>query len=542
METLCVLQHIGVTDLSVDTARLVCSSVNDVVVGAALVGKTLAVAVHLQEGLGAGVELADLAGEGLAAKGAVAVHITGVHTGSHDTAVKQHGSSFLVQVSTSPHSGTDAVALVGRGVGAGGGDAGAQRIQLLHHVRVAAAGQQNALGCVVADEVVVIHVLGDDAGDAAGIVLFQLGQADLEVHVVAQLLDVLQQQFIAGRAGLALAGHVVVLFHGEEVVGVVFGVLGGPCSLAAGGEIAHPAVLVFQDAPHKVVHSGRLVDPGLDNALVALAGSVAGDLAQQLGTVKGLLTGSLGCGGVDGTVPVAGVLHVAVLLDDAEVQAVGSCIGGSKHTAVACTHNEDVGVHGLSDGSLVDIRLFAQPVVCVACGQLHTGHHGLTLCLCVAALGSLHHGIGGDGRAGNAVDLGRTGSHQLLTQLIGSGSAERSGLAGGVHHHVGDSAVGEGHGDLDGGGDALGGALVGAGNVLTGGTGGSGAGGGIAGGQSTGSDTAHGGGSGDLQKAFAGDLVHSGFLLFLFLCLFVIFGSALWKNLHRTNKNSLAYL
>ena len=64
----------------------------------------------------------------------------------------------------------------------------------------------------------------------------------------------------------------------------------------------------------------------------------------------------------------------------------------------------------------------------------------------------------------------------------------------------------------------------------------------IAGSQSTGGDTAHGGGSGDFQKAFAGDLVHSGFLLFLFLCLFVIFGSALWKNLHRTNKNSLAYL
>ena len=398
---------------------------------------------------------------------------------------------------------------------------------------------------------VVIHVLGDDAGDAAGIVLFQLGQADLEVHVVAQLLDVLQQQFIAGRAGLALAGHVVVLFHGEEVVGVVFGVLGGPCSLAAGGEIAHPAVLVFQDAPHKVVHSGRLVDPGLDNALVALAGSVAGDLAQQLGTVKGLLTGSLGCGGVDGTVPVAGVLHVAVLLDDAEVQAVGGCIGSGKHAAVAGAHDEDVGVHRLGDGSLVDVGLGAQPVVLIAGEQLNGGHNGLALGLCIAALGSLHDGLGGDGGAGHAVDLGRTGSQQLIAQLVGGSSTDGSGLAGGVHDHVGHGAVGEGHGDLDGGGNALGSALIGAGDVgagctgsgsAAGSSGGGGAGGCIAGSQSTGGDTAHGGGSGDLQKAFAGDLVHSGFLLFLFLCLFVIFGPALWKNLHRTNKNSLAYL
>jgi len=328
-------------------------------------------------------------------------------------------------------------------------------------------------------------------------------------------------------------------------------ILSRPCSLAAGGEIADPAVLVFQNAAHKVVHGGRLVDPGLDHALVALAGSVAGDLAQQLGAVEGLLTGSLGGGGVDGAVPVAGVLHVAVLLDDAEVQAVGGCIGSGKHAAVAGAHDEDVGVHRLGDGSLVDVGLGAQPVVLVAGGQLNGGHNGLALGLCIAALGSLHDGLGGDGGAGHAVDLGRTGSQQLIAQLVGSSSTDGSGLAGGVHDHVGHGAVGEGHGDLDGGGNALGSALIGAGDVgagctgsgsAAGSSGGGGAGGCIAGSQSTGGDTAHGGGSGDLQKAFAGDLVHSGFLLFLFLCLFVIFGPALWKNLHRTNKNSLAYL
>ena len=417
MEALCILQNVSIADLCVNAARLVSSSVDDIVVGAALVGKALAVAVHLQEGLGTGVVLADLTGESLAAKGGVAVHITGIHTGGNDAAVKQHGSGFLVQISACPHCCTDAVTLVGGGVGAGGGHAGAQRVQLLHHVGVAgeaAAGQQYALIGVVTDEVVILSALGDDAGNTAIAVLFQLGKAGLEVYIVAQLLNVLQQQLVAGQTGCALAGHVVVLLHRVEVVGVVLGILCGPCSLAAGGEIAHPAVLIFQNAAHKVVHGSRFVDPGFDNALVALAGGVAGDLAQQLCLIGGGFASFLSGSRINSAVPVTGVLHVGVLLDNTEVQAVGSRIGGSEHTAIASAHDQDVGVHGLGDGGLVDVRLFAQPVVLIAGGQLHAGDHGLALCLCVAALGSLHHGVGGDGRTGNTVDLGRTGSQQLL--------------------------------------------------------------------------------------------------------------------------------
>ena len=268
----------------------------------------------------------------------------------------------------------------------------------------------------------------------------------------------------------------------------------------------------------------RLIDPGLDNALVALAGSVAGDLAQQLGTVSGLLTCFL-CGSrIDSAVPVTGILHVAVLLDDAEVQAVGGSIGGSEYTAVACTHDEDVGVHGLGDGSLVDVRLLAQPIVFVTGGQLDGGHSSLALGLSVTALGSLHDSVGSDGGAGNAVDLSRACSHQLLTQLVGSSSAVRSGLARGIDHNVGHSAVGEGHGDLDGRRDALSSTLIGAGDVGAGCTGssrcGRGRAGSIAGSQSTGSHTRHGSCGSDLQKTFAGDLVH--FAWFLSSCLFLL--------------------
>ena len=142
------------------------------------------------EGLGAGVVLTDGTRESLAAKGSVAVHIAAIHAGGHDAAVKQHGSGLLVQIGTGPHCSPDAVALIGGRVRACGGDGGSQGVQLLHHVGVAgeaAAGQQNAVVGVVADEVVILGALGDDAGDAAIGVFLQLGQAGLEVDAVAQL-------------------------------------------------------------------------------------------------------------------------------------------------------------------------------------------------------------------------------------------------------------------------------------------------------------------------------------------------------------------
>src|SRR5699024_5811403 len=106
---------------------------------------------------------------------------------------------------------------------------------------------------------------------------------------------------------------------------------------------------------------------------------------------------------------------------DAEVQAVLGGVGGGAHAAVARAHDHDVGVPGLGDGGLVDVGFGAQPVVLVAGGQLDRGDHRLAARLGVAALGGLHHRVGGDGGAGNAVDLGGTGFQQLLAQLVGGG-------------------------------------------------------------------------------------------------------------------------
>ena len=232
---------------------------------------------------------------------------------------------------------------------------------------------------------VILGALGDDTGDAASGVLLQLCQRGLEVNIVAQLTDVVQQQLVTGCAGAAVIG---VLDLGVHIVGVVLGVLGRPLRLIAVGVDHLDTVLVFHDGADELDHLPGLVDPGLDNALVALAGSVAGDLAQQLCTVH-LDALCLCAEAVHSADPVTGILHVAVLLDDAEVQAVSGSVSSCAHTAVASADDEDVGVHGLGDGSLVDVRLLAQPIVFVTGGQLDGGHSSFA-CLSVTALGSLH--------------------------------------------------------------------------------------------------------------------------------------------------------
>ena len=529
MEAGNILKVVCIVDHGINMTRLLEGSVRSVVVLLTLIHKAFAMAVDLQEGLAAGVVLTHSAGEGLAAKGRGGIHIAGIHAGGHQTTVEQNGSGLCIQMCTCPDRGTDAVTLVGRRIGAGSGHTGAQRVQLLHHVGVAgiaAAGQQNALGCMDADEVTILSILCDHTGNAAVCVLFQLSQTGVEVHAVALALDVLLEHHVAGL----FTGAVVYLLHGEHKFGLAhLGVI-RPLGFIAGGQVAHIVIrFVFQDAGNKIMHGSGFVDPGLDHALVAAAAHRTGDLAQQLGTVHRGNALLLCFAAVDSAVPVAGVHDGGVLLDDAEVQSVLGGISSGTHAAVACAHDDDIGIPGLGDGSLVDVGLGAQPVVLVAGGQLYAGDNSLALCLCIAILGSFHDSLGGDGGTGNAVDLGRTCSHQLLAQLICGSSTVGCGLTRGVNYNVGDSALREGHGDLDGGGDALGSALIGAGDVgagctgsgsAAGSSGGGGAGGCIAGSQSTGGDTAHGGGSGDLQKAFAGDLVHA-FLSFLCFFFFV---------------------
>lgn len=73
---------------------------------------------------------------------------------------------------------------------------------------------------------------------------------------------------------------------------------------------------------------------------------------------------------------------------------------------------------------------------------------------------SVLHAVGGEGCTGHAVDLGAVGSHNLLSQLLQSGTADALGLACALQLAVGDSAVSF---HSQGGNDVAAKALAGAG-------------------------------------------------------------------------------
>ena len=129
----------------------------------------------------------------------------------------------------------------------------------------------------------------------------------------------MMEQLVPGGTTGAIIG---ILDLGVHIIGVVLGVFCRPLGLVAVGVDHLHAVLVLHYGADKFNHLGRLVDPGLDHALITLAGGVTGDLAQQLGTIH-LDALFLSAKAVHGTHPVTGILHIAVLLDDTEVQALG---------------------------------------------------------------------------------------------------------------------------------------------------------------------------------------------------------------------------
>ena len=175
----------------------------------------------------------------------------------------------------------------------------------------------------------------------------------------------------------------------------------------------------------------------------------------------------------------------------------------------AAAHDCHVHINGLGDLALVDLRLGTQPVLiegrCSGVAACGVDAH----CLLDAACGGLLDGVGGDGSAGDVVDLGALSSHQGVLQGGGCHAADALGLVGGVNDHVGDGGLAEGHGDLHLT-DAGGGAGVSAGGVdgLAGGGGGAAGRACVAGGQCAGGNAAHSGSGGNLQEAFTRDLFH----------------------------------
>ena len=402
---------------------------------------------------------------------------------------------------------------------------------MLHDLLIAGVvtgGKDHALGSVELDVLIAVLCIADDhAGHAAVAVLEQLG-AKAAVEGLGTGLDGLVQVGFHHKALLILAGGAE--FHaggegGELFVAVVV-VLGlRPCQRHQNalvelllrdhltGGVADGQLRISLDEPiHDLVcMAGPLFQ---DGALVA-EGALAHQAVDHHILVHNVLAApALVQAAVQQSVLAAAAVEGGALLHNSDLCAL---LGGGAGSADAGqTGTDDDHIKVLRLGSL-HIRLLTQPVLAgissLLCGRgLGLYAHGLL----DAAGGSFLDGVGGDGSAGDVVDFGILCFHQRLLQGGGSHAADALGLVGGIHHHIGDSSGAEGHGHLHLA-DAGSSAGVGAGGVdsVCYAAGRSAAA--VAGSQSACGDAAHGGGSGNLQKALTRDLFH---LVSPFLCSF----------------------
>ena len=175
-----------------------------------------------------------------------------------------------------------------------------------------------------------------------------------------------------------------VLGGGAIVDGILFGT-------AIRSEHGVEAVAV-QDGSRPVDHVGRLVDPHLHDAAVALAGGVAHELLENPERVLGE-AGLDGLRVVDAADGVARRGRDAVLFDDAEVKPKLGGLHGSRHAGVAGTHDEQIAGPLVQDGGLVDLGRLAQP------GGRAGSRHLTRACIsCRIPLGAAL--LGGGGAAG----------------------------------------------------------------------------------------------------------------------------------------------
>ena len=118
---------------------------------------------------------------------------------------------------------------------------------------------------------------------------------------------------------------------------------------------------------HPINVFGRIVDPTLDELLVALAGGVARQLVQELRPVDGHVVG-LGVSGVYAAEVLAGLGNLVALIADNEVEAQIGRRASSGKASRAGANDEEVGVEGFDDVALGDFGLCAKPVFRDRCG------------------------------------------------------------------------------------------------------------------------------------------------------------------------------
>ena len=190
----------------------------------------------------------------------------------------------------------------------------------------------------------------------------ELYQVVTPANAVGRLLLNMGEQNVVAH-GSGVRGEVDVLQNGQHVVGAASCVRGRHIdnSLLASG--LHHGV-------KPVEQLGGFVDPHLDDVLVALAGSVTGELVEQLHAVNFAALSDGGLGVHDAPV-LAGLGDLVVLVGKDELHAkVGSRASGA-HARGASANNKEVGFLGLLDIRLGNLRLNAQP--CGSVGLCSSG-------------------------------------------------------------------------------------------------------------------------------------------------------------------------
>ena len=377
----------------------------DGVVVRGLVGDALAVAVHLQERLGAKVELA--VGRPIARL----VH-AGVLTGLDDATVEHHGCAHTVHISARPKRRLDAGAGVVRVVVQRRDAAHGLGVASLQHVGVrsiAAASQDNALLRV--DLLVPVLHLEDGARHGTVAVLHQLHQVVAVQHLTAVVLDDLRHGLdMLGLAALvheARVGHVMAL--GRDEAGSAAGVI----VLGVYDDLGLLAEMLRVRVGDPLDGGTGVLDPRAQDGLVVFEGRVTRMLVDPtaLVEVEVLLLLPARMDGADVVMSGGGL---SALLHDHEVRAQLGQRGTGHDAGHARADDQHVGFDGFIDVTGGDFRGGAQPIDAGSAGGgvavLDGGHIG-------SALGGvLRGGAAGQAQCGQGAHAGGAGQEAAAAE------------------------------------------------------------------------------------------------------------------------------
>ncbi len=142
--------------------------------------------------------------------------------------------------------------------------------------------------------------------------------------------------------------------------------------------------------------------------------------------------------------------------------------GGREQTGAAGADDQNLGIDRLDAVAVRDVGRCAQPVGNILGSGGFLGRldkDGVAARLVDAVDKGFLHGVGGDARAGHAVDLRPVGGQDLLAQGVAGSRADAGGLTADIQHHVHDACLVKGGRYRDRPVDADGRRGVGAGDI-----------------------------------------------------------------------------